>query len=259
MDIERRADGTTLLRSPQKLRGHARAVGEWLLQWARAAPERVFLAERQGEGWRSVGYREALELVRRVGQGLLDRGLDARRPVASRPTTRSPHAAALGAMRRRAGRAGVARVFADVEGPPPLHAIFELLAGLLWTSTPGNPRRRWPPVGARPVPFAELLATEASGGRRRVRAHRPGQRRRVPFTRLDWRPEGRRQTAPHVTKPEQYARLAVLRDRRRSSRLAAVEPHLRRQQQFQHDAVERRHTSMPASPRPARSRPACAT
>ena len=46
---ERRSDGTLLLRSPQKLAPYARAVGEWLLHWAAAAPKRIFLAERAGD------------------------------------------------------------------------------------------------------------------------------------------------------------------------------------------------------------------
>src|ERR1700693_3050411 len=81
VQIERRADGAMILRSPLKLGAHARAVGEWLGDWGRPAPARTFLPERGGEGWRKVGYREALELARRIGQGLLDRGLDASRPV----------------------------------------------------------------------------------------------------------------------------------------------------------------------------------
>ena len=35
VQIERRADGAVILRSPLKLGGHARAVGEWLERWAR--------------------------------------------------------------------------------------------------------------------------------------------------------------------------------------------------------------------------------
>src|SRR5712691_6741712 len=81
VEVERRRDGTLLLRSPLALGAHARAVGEWLVHWARTAPERTFLAERKGDGWRKVSYRETLDLVRRIGQGLLDRGLAASKPV----------------------------------------------------------------------------------------------------------------------------------------------------------------------------------
>jgi len=68
VQIERRSDGAMILRSPLKLGGYARAVGEWLERWARETPERTFLAERGDGAWRKLGYREALGLVRRVGQ-----------------------------------------------------------------------------------------------------------------------------------------------------------------------------------------------
>jgi feruloyl-CoA synthase len=34
VDLEKRADGTMLLRSPQKLGPYARCVTEWLVQWS---------------------------------------------------------------------------------------------------------------------------------------------------------------------------------------------------------------------------------
>jgi len=54
VQIERRADGAMILRSPLKLGGHARAVGEWLERWAREKPERTFLAERRDGAWRKL-------------------------------------------------------------------------------------------------------------------------------------------------------------------------------------------------------------
>ena len=71
-----------LLRSPQKLGAYARCVTEWLSQWSDRAPQRIFLAERKGDGWRKLSYREAYGAARRIGQALLDRGLNAERPVA---------------------------------------------------------------------------------------------------------------------------------------------------------------------------------
>ena len=47
VEVEKRGDGSMLLRSPQKLAPYARCVTEWLVQWSDNAPERVFLAERQ--------------------------------------------------------------------------------------------------------------------------------------------------------------------------------------------------------------------
>src|SRR4051812_39949724 len=99
VEIERRRDGTTFLRSPEKLGRYARCVSEWLAHWSDKAPERTFLAERAGEGWRKIGYREAYGAVRRIGQALLDRGLNAERPVAILSDNSVDHALLLlGAM-----------------------------------------------------------------------------------------------------------------------------------------------------------------
>ena len=46
VELEKRDDGTMLLRSPQKLGPYARCVTEWLVQWSDRAPDRVFLSER---------------------------------------------------------------------------------------------------------------------------------------------------------------------------------------------------------------------
>ncbi len=70
-----RSDGTQILRSPQPLAPYARCVTEWLVHWANRAADRIFLAERQEGGWRSVSYAQAYAAVRSIGQGLLDRGL----------------------------------------------------------------------------------------------------------------------------------------------------------------------------------------
>src|SRR5690606_36093387 len=45
------------------------------------APDRLFLAERDGDGWRTISFAEALARIESIGQALLDRGLDAQTPV----------------------------------------------------------------------------------------------------------------------------------------------------------------------------------
>ena len=72
---EDRADGTVILRSDLPLGHVARNTGEWLHRWAEEAPSRVFLAERDGAGWREETYASMLEKVRAVAASLLDRGL----------------------------------------------------------------------------------------------------------------------------------------------------------------------------------------
>jgi feruloyl-CoA synthase len=83
-DIEmiRRGDGAILLRSRAKLPPYPGALGHDLLHWAKAAPDRLFLAQRRTDGaWRKITFRETLETVRAIGQALLDRGLGPERPV----------------------------------------------------------------------------------------------------------------------------------------------------------------------------------
>jgi feruloyl-CoA synthase len=97
--LERRDDGAMLLRSPQPLGARARCVTEWLVRWALEAPQRVFLAERMNEGWRSVSYLEAYGAARILGQALLNKGLGPERPLAILSDNSVDHALlALGAM-----------------------------------------------------------------------------------------------------------------------------------------------------------------
>src|SRR3977135_1222370 len=82
VDVEKRPDGSIVLRSPQKLGAYARCVTEWLVDWSDPQPERIFLAERSADGWRRMSYRESYGAVRRIGQALLNLGLNQERPVA---------------------------------------------------------------------------------------------------------------------------------------------------------------------------------
>ena len=83
-DIEREdlPDGGFVLRSASRLAPYPDRLGSYLLHWAQEAPQRTFLAERRGEGWRRLSYGDALRQVRSAAQWLLDRGGDAERPVA---------------------------------------------------------------------------------------------------------------------------------------------------------------------------------
>ena len=79
---EDRPDGTILLRARAPLGPVARTTGDWLHRWAAEAPDRVFLAERSGPGWREVSYGETLDQVRALAAALLGRGLGAGTPIA---------------------------------------------------------------------------------------------------------------------------------------------------------------------------------
>ena len=158
--LEKRADGAMLLRSPQKLSAHARAVGEWLVRWAEQAPERVFLAERSGDDWRRVCYREALDAARSIGQALLERGLDAERPVAILSDNGVDHALlALGAMHAGIPVAPVSPAYSLMSKDfAKLKGIFELLRpGLVYVSDPQKFAPALAAVAAKATPIGELL------------------------------------------------------------------------------------------------------
>jgi feruloyl-CoA synthase len=81
--VERRGDGAILMRSPHALPPYPRMLTERLIHWAKVAPDRVFLAQRDaGAGWRTMSYAHALTAVRAIAAALLQRGLNAARPVA---------------------------------------------------------------------------------------------------------------------------------------------------------------------------------
>jgi feruloyl-CoA synthase len=83
-DVEfvRRADSSILLRSPHPLADFPQKLTSRLVHWAREAPARTFIAQRNTSGsWRELTYRDAHRRVRRLAQGLLDRRLSADRPL----------------------------------------------------------------------------------------------------------------------------------------------------------------------------------
>lgn len=99
VSIDRRADGSMIVRSTGRLKPYVRAVPDWLEHWAHETPNHVFLGERQGETWREVTYAQARQSARSIAQALLNRGLSAERPVAILSGNSIDHALiGLGAM-----------------------------------------------------------------------------------------------------------------------------------------------------------------
>src|SRR5688572_30020578 len=83
VELERRPDGTILIRSPHALGAYPQKLTERLEYWAEAAPDRTFLAQRAASGeWRKLSYAQTLALVRGIAQALLQRNLSAERPIA---------------------------------------------------------------------------------------------------------------------------------------------------------------------------------
>jgi feruloyl-CoA synthase len=80
---EHRVDGSIVLRSPAPLRDGVRCIGDWLEQWARRTPDKVFLAERADAEapWTTLTYAQALRQVRGAAAWILAQGLSAEHPL----------------------------------------------------------------------------------------------------------------------------------------------------------------------------------
>ncbi|MDP2072597.1 feruloyl-CoA synthase [Hydrogenophaga sp.] len=81
------AQGTHYLRADQALPPFPERITDRLVHWAKARPEQTVFARRtkSADGstgdWRHITFAQALDATRRIGQGLLNRGLSAERPV----------------------------------------------------------------------------------------------------------------------------------------------------------------------------------
>ncbi|SDO40191.1 feruloyl-CoA synthase [Afipia sp. GAS231] len=80
---DRRADGSIVLKSTERLRESARCVGDWLEHWARQTPDRIFLGDRASVDapWQTVTYKDALKRVRGAAAWILAQRLSAERPL----------------------------------------------------------------------------------------------------------------------------------------------------------------------------------
>jgi feruloyl-CoA synthase len=161
-ELLKRPDGTMLMRSPEPLGATARCVTEWLVDWSRRAPERSFLAERKGEGWRTLSYLEAYGAVRRIGQALFDLGLGAERPLAILSDNSIDHALLmLGAMHVGIPVAPVSPAYSLMSKDfGKLKYIFDLVKpGAVWTADPQKFAPALDAVKATSLSLATLLET----------------------------------------------------------------------------------------------------
>src|SRR6202051_2365272 len=75
-------DGTIYLKPKTALGEYPVRLTDRLHHWATTAPDRIFMAERDGgRGWRQITYAELLTSSRHIASGLLARGLSAEKPV----------------------------------------------------------------------------------------------------------------------------------------------------------------------------------
>src|SRR5438477_11465258 len=75
LSIERRSDGTLILRSPVELGRCDWRITDFLPIWANSVPDRIFLAQRNANGeWDEITYSKTWLQVQAVGHSLLDMG-----------------------------------------------------------------------------------------------------------------------------------------------------------------------------------------
>jgi feruloyl-CoA synthase len=100
VDVERRADGSIILRCPYPLGAYPHNIVAYLRRWADEVPDRTLLAQRGPDrAWRHVTYAEMRRQADAVGQALLDRGLGPTRPLMILSANSLAHAAmTLGAL-----------------------------------------------------------------------------------------------------------------------------------------------------------------
>src|SRR6202171_5523821 len=80
--IDRRADSTIYLRPKIALGDYPVRITDRLHHWAKAEPNRIFIAERDsGGGWRTITYAQLLTSARHIASALLARDLSAERPI----------------------------------------------------------------------------------------------------------------------------------------------------------------------------------
>src|SRR5437868_6632904 len=82
VSIDRRDDGTIYLRPKIALGEYPLRLTDRLHHWAKAEPNRIFMAERAAGGlWRQISYAQLLASSRHIASGVLARGLSADKPV----------------------------------------------------------------------------------------------------------------------------------------------------------------------------------
>ncbi len=177
--LEREPSGIIHIRTAQVLPPYHATLSEPLEHWAKAAPERILLAQRDTDGgWRTLSYAQVLATIRRIGAALLRRGLSPERPIAIVSGNDIEHALlALAAMNVGIPYAPISAAYSLLSGDfGKLRAILDLLTPGMVFANDGGPFARAlyqtvpdaielvitrNPLGDRPVTlFADLIGDE---------------------------------------------------------------------------------------------------
>ena len=81
LEVELRAGGEMVLTNPTPYSTMFQTMTAALAHWAAATPDRVWLAERSGDGWRTLSFAEAHERITTIAGGLRALGGAVGRPL----------------------------------------------------------------------------------------------------------------------------------------------------------------------------------
>ncbi|MBR7621114.1 feruloyl-CoA synthase [Phenylobacterium sp. 20VBR1] len=81
VEIEHRDNGEIIVSNPTPYSTAFTTTTEALAHWAARTPSATWLAERFGEGWRTISYAEALGSVSAIAGGLRELGVVSERPL----------------------------------------------------------------------------------------------------------------------------------------------------------------------------------
>ena len=181
--VERRANGELLIRTSQPIGSYHATLSEPLEYWAKAAPDRVFLAQRDAQNnWRTLTYAQVLSEVKRIAASLLRRGLSAEKPIVIISGNSIEHALlALAAMHAGIPYAPVSPAYSLMSSDfGKLRMIIDLLTpGMVFAADGGAfgkaiaacvPENcelvvtQNPPANRKATLFADLLDTEDAKG-----------------------------------------------------------------------------------------------
>ena len=166
--LEREASGVIHIRTAQVLAPYHATLSEPLEHWAKAAPDRVFLAQRDASGaWRTLSYAQVLAQTRRIGAALLRRGLSPDKPIAIISGNDIEHALlALAAMSVGIPYAPISAAYSLLSTDfGKLRAIVGLLTPGMVFASDGGPFGR--AIAAALLGDAELVATRNPPGNRK--------------------------------------------------------------------------------------------
>ena len=80
-NVQKRGDGTMIVRPEQALGSYPRSIVDALESWAEKTPDAVLIGDRDGDGWREMTFKQVLDAIKPLAAALLDADLGPERPL----------------------------------------------------------------------------------------------------------------------------------------------------------------------------------